>query len=298
MARKGLGQGLGALLGSIEADVDPVDGSGASGVDVTTLGIDKMAPSPFQPRQQFDPVALEQLAQSLASNGMLQPILVRPAKSNPGQYEIIAGERRWRAAQIAQLHDVPVVVRELDDRQTLEAAVLENVQRQDLSAIEEARGYHRLVLDFGYSAHDIAESIGKSRPHVANMLRLLELPENVQKLVDQGKISAGHARAIIGVENAVELARLVLEKGLSVRQLEEIVRKQRSDAENPIPTAMTPVAKKNKKDPDTLAVEKQMTELLGLQVSIDETNGKGTITFSYRDYDQLDDVLRRLGYEG
>ena len=130
------------------------------------------------------------------------------------------------------------------------------------------------------------------------MLRLLELPENVQKLVDQGKISAGHARAIIGVENAVELARLVLEKGLSVRQLEEIVRKQRSDIENPIPTAMAPAAKKSKKDPDTLAVEKQMTELLGLQVSIDETNGKGTITFSYRDYDQLDDVLRRLGYEG
>jgi len=298
MARKGLGQGLGALLGSIDADADRLDGAVPSSTDVTTLGIDKMAPSPFQPRQQFDPVALEQLAQSLASNGMLQPILVRPSDSQPGQYEIVAGERRWRAAQIAQLHDVPVVVRTLNNRQTLEAAVLENVQRQDLSAIEEARGYNRLVADFNYSAQEIADGIGKSRPHVVNTLRLLELPENVQKLADQGKISAGHARAIIGVDNAVELARMVLEQGLSVRQLEAIVRKQRADAEQPTGAPIAPTPKKSKKDADTLAVEKQMTELLGLQVSIDETNGKGTITFSYSDYDQLDDVLRRLGYDG
>ena len=297
MARKGLGKGLGALLGSMEAEMGRLDRE--VGGEITTLAISKMSPSPFQPRQQFDQEGLAQLAQSLASSGMLQPILVRPSKTTEGHYDIIAGERRWRAAQIAQMHDVPVFIRELDDKQTLEAAVLENVQRQDLSAIEEARGYQRLVAEFGYSAVDVAETIGKSRPHVANMLRLLELPGNVQKLVDQGKISAGHARALVGLDNAAELARFVLEKGLNVRQLEALVRKQRdgstTDGQSNQPKTAT--EQRRKKDADTLDAERRASEAVGLPVSIDHVDGRGSITVHYQDFDQLDDVLRRLGYD-
>ena len=297
MARKGLGKGLGALLGSMEAEMGRLDRE--VGGEITTLAISKMSPSPFQPRQQFDQEGLAQLAQSLASSGMLQPILVRPSKTTEGHYDIIAGERRWRAAQIAQMHDVPVVIRELDDKQTLEAAVLENVQRQDLSAIEEARGYQRLVAEFGYSAVDVAETIGKSRPHVANMLRLLELPGNVQKLVDQGKISAGHARALVGLDNAAELARFVLEKGLNVRQLEALVRKQRdgSTADGQSNQPKTAAEQRREKDADTLDAERRASEAVGLPVSIDHVDGRGSITVHYQDFDQLDDVLRRLGYD-
>ena len=297
MARKGLGKGLSALLGSMEAEMGRLDRE--VGGEITTLAISKMSPSPFQPRQQFDQESLAQLAQSLASSGMLQPILVRPSKTTEGHYDIIAGERRWRAAQIAQMHDVPVVIRELDDKQTLEAAVLENVQRQDLSAIEEARGYQRLVAEFGYSAVDVAETIGKSRPHVANMLRLLELPGNVQKLVDQGKISAGHARALVGLDNAAELARFVLEKGLNVRQLEALVRKQRNGSKTVGQSTQSKTAaeQRREKDADTLDAERRASEALGLPVSIDHVDGRGSITVHYQDFDQLDDILRRLGYD-
>ena len=306
MARKGLGTGLSSLLGDDFEAAPPQGAEGAPG-DVTRLGIDLLSPSPFQPRKSFDPGALDQLAASLGHSGMLQPILARPAPGKPGHYEIVAGERRWRAAQIARLFEVPVVIRELDDQATAEAAVLENVQREDLSAIEEAKGYQRLVTEFGYSAQELGESIGKSRSHVANLLRLLELPENVQKLVDQGKLSAGHARALIGLDQAQALAREVLEKGLSVRQLEARVGKVKEGGEvdggsgakgrQSAGASGAGLAGSDGKDADTRAAEKGISEALGLPVSLDHDDGKGSVTLWFTDFEQMDDLLRRLGWE-
>lgn len=254
------------------------------------LPVDKLTPGKYQPRRHFEDAALEQLAESIAAHGVLQPLLVRPLGAT-GTYEIIAGERRWRAAQKAQVHEVPVVIQDLDDLQALEIALVENLQREDLNALEEAEGYQRLIDEFGHTQEALARQLGKSRSHVANMLRLLKLPESVKQMIEQGTLSAGHARALIGTENAAELAGIIARRGLSVRGTEALARR----------TAQAkgkPAAKKKgfaQKDVDVLALETLMGNKLGMKVMIDSEGPAGVLSIEYKSLDQLDDLLARLG---
>ncbi len=275
----GLGRGLSALLGD-----DPV--AEAAPRATREVPIEKLHPNRYQPRTRFDDAAIEDLAASIKARGILQPILVRPSTSRPGEFEIVAGERRWRAAQRARLHEVPVVERALSDNESLEIAIVENVQRQDLSPIDEARGYRRLIEEFGHSQQDVADVVSKSRPHVANMTRLLTLPEKVQALLEIGELSAGHARALVTSDNAEWLAQEIVARGLNVRQAEELARgESRAGGRGPVRPA---------KDADTRALEKQLSEALGLQVSIDHKGPGGSVSIKYRTLDQLEDVTGRL----
>jgi ParB family chromosome partitioning protein len=276
----GLGRGLSALLGD-----DPVAEAAPRG-GVREVPIEKLHPNRYQPRTRFDDAAIEDLAASIRARGILQPILVRPSPSRAGEYEIVAGERRWRAAQRARLHQVPVVEKTLSDTESLELAIVENVQRQDLSPIDEARGYRRLIEEFGHSQQDVAEIVGKSRPHVANMVRLLSLPDKVQGLLESGALSAGHARTLVTSDNAEWLAEEIVNRGLNVRQAEELARDT--------PKARAKGAQKPPKDADTRALEKQLSEALGLRVSIDHKGPGGVVAISYGTLDQLDDVTGRL----
>ncbi len=280
--RRGLGRGLSALLG---------DEEGAPEGAPRTIRIDLLHPGRYQPRHQFDPAAIETLAQSIREKGVLQPLLVRHHPSLTGEYEIIAGERRWRASQVAQLHEVPVVVREIDDREALEIALVENLQRQDLSALEEAEAYQRLMDEFRHTQEAVAQAVGKSRSHVANTLRLLELPLTVKRLLGEGKLTAGHARALLGTEDPVVLANEVVRRGLNVRQAERLAKrgKIKSSARQASPRPFP-----DSKDADTRALERELSMVLGLIVSIDPTGTGGTITIRYQTLEQLDDVLRRL----
>jgi ParB family chromosome partitioning protein len=252
------------------------------------LPVDKLVPGKFQPRRYFEEDALDQLAESISVHGVLQPLLVRPL--NNSMYEIIAGERRWRAAQKAQVHDVPVVVQDLSDQDALEIALIENLQREDLTAIEEADGYQRLIDEFGHTQDALARQLGKSRSHVANMLRLLKLPAPVQNLIQIGSISAGHARALVGARNPQDLADLIIAKGLSVRQTESLVQKS-SDGKLKPGRRKGPVAK----DVDVLALEELTSNKLGMRVTIESDGGAGKLTIEYSTLDQLDDLLARLG---
>jgi ParB family transcriptional regulator, chromosome partitioning protein len=286
LRRRGLGRGLSALFG----DEAAAEGTAEPPRAPRLIPVEKLHPSRYQPRRHFDPAALDALVDSVRAQGILQPLLVRPHPDLVGAYEIIAGERRWRAAQAAQLHEVPVVLRELGDRAALEIALVENVQREDLSSLEEAEGYRRLMEEFGHGQEELARAVGKSRSHVANALRLLTLPEPVRRLVDEGKLSAGHARALIGLDNALELAEEVVRRGLNVRQAERLSQaKKRSERPSLADIALRP------KDADTAALEREMTELLGLKVSISFTGLGGVVTVQYRTLEQLDDVIRRLG---
>jgi ParB family chromosome partitioning protein len=292
-APRGLGRGLSALLGDgPKPAVAPAVGSGRG---QRHLPIGQLEPSPLQPRRHFDEREIQALAESIRTNGILQPILVRRHPSKPDFHEIVAGERRWRAAQLAELHEVPVVERELSDRDVLELALVENVQRHDLSPLEEAEGYHRLIEEFGRSQEDLARQVGKSRAHVANTLRLLKLPDAVKALLLDGRLSAGHARALLPAPNAVALAERVVAQGLSVRQTEALVaggstgsRAHRTTASEPAPA----------KDADTRAVERELARLLGLQVDIAHGGAGGSLTIRYRTLEQLDEVIRRLKREG
>ncbi len=260
-----------------------------------TLPIDRLQPGKFQPRRHFDDVAISSLAESISVHGVLQPLLVRPLKDGVS-YEIIAGERRWRAAQKAQLHDVPVVIQALSDNDALEIALIENLQREDLSPIEEAEGYQRLIDEFRHTQDVLAHRLGKSRSHVTNMLRLLKLPNSVQKHLQAGSISMGHARALVGVENAAALAEIIVKKGLSVRQTENLVKgadeKKAQAAARRKPKSYVP------RDVDVLALEERITAALGLKVQIDETNSsggaEGVLRIEYKSLDQLDDLIERL----
>jgi len=275
----GLGRGLSALLGD-----DPVADAAPRGA--RELPIEKLHPNRYQPRTRFDEAAIDDLATSIKARGILQPILVRPSSSRPGEYEIVAGERRWRAAQRARLHAVPVIEKTLSDDESLEIAIVENVQRQDLSPIDEARGYRRLIDEFGHSQQDVAEVVGKSRPHVANMVRLLSLPEKVQALLDNGALSMGHARALVTSDNAEWLAQEIVARGLNVRQAEDLAREApRSKGRGPV---------RPMKDADTRALEKQLSEALGLRVSVDHKGPGGTVAIKYGTLDQLEDVTARL----
>ena len=284
---RALGRGLSALLGDEAVQnpqIIPADQRGQS------LPVEFLAPSPFQPRRIFNQDNITELAASVRERGVLQPILVRPNPTRPNHYEIVAGERRWRAAQAAQLHEVPVIIRELSDEGLLEIALVENIQRADLNPLEEASGYLRLIDEFDHTQESLAKVVGKSRSHVANTLRLLTLPETVQRLVDQGQLSAGHARALIGADDPTGLAAKIVKSGLNVRQTEALVKREKS----PRKSAQSTVPRN---DPDTMALERTVSDLLGLKVNIEfrGENVGGKVVVHYGNLDQLDEIIRRLG---
>jgi len=252
------------------------------------------AASPLPRREDFSGDQLEELANSIREKGVMQPLLVRPG-GQPNLYEIIAGERRWRAAQKAGLHDVPVIVREVDDKEALELAIIENVQRVDLNPIEEAQGYGQLIEQFAYTQQDLADVIGKSRSHVANMMRLTKLPEEVQALIASGELSAGHARALIGVPDPVAAAKRVVEEGLNVRQAEALAHVEGVPERKP---QKARGGKATTKDSDTVALEKRVSDALGLAVTIDHRDPRGIVHIRYGDLDQLDEIIRRLEVTG
>jgi ParB family chromosome partitioning protein len=291
---KGLGRGLDALLGPAPSPAAAPE----PGLGKTSLPIERIYPRAGQPRERFAEEAIAELAASIEARGLLQPILVRPGEG--GAYEIVAGERRWRAAQRAKLHNVPVIIRELTDEETAEIALIENVQRVDLNPIEEARAYARLAGEYKRTQEDIARAVGKSRSHVANVMRLLNLPAPVQDAVGNGAISMGHARALLGATSPKAALAIVLERGFSVRQTEDFIRM----AEARLTDGRAGKARKNKdkskasngaKDADTRALERDLSQLLGLEVEIDHSKkGAGALTIRYLTIDQLDDICRRL----
>lgn len=283
LEKRSLGRGLSALM----ADVDLIPSEKPAPRQI--LPVEQIIPNPDQPRRSFAPEALQELAESLRTRGMLQPLIVRPHPSDRGLYQIVAGERRWRAAQIAQLHDVPVVVRDLTDTEVLEVAIVENIQRADLNSIEEAASYRQLMDRFGHTQEKLAEALNKSRSHIANLLRLLNLPDQVQSWVREGKLTAGHARALITAANPVELARRVIEKNLSVRETEELVRRQ-SEA-----TKTKPQKHRTEKDADTRALEGDLAAHLKMKVAINHAGQDGgQLVITYKDLDQLDKLCRML----
>jgi ParB family chromosome partitioning protein len=280
--RKSLGRGLSALLGEpggILAGVADLKGS-------KQVPVELLRPGRYQPRHSIDEEKIQELAQSVRENGIIQPLLVRRHPEQNDAFEIIAGERRWRAAQMAKVHEVPVVIKDLNDQESLEIALVENLQRQDLSPLEEADGYQRLMDEFSHTQEALSKTVGKSRSHVANMMRLLGLPPPVKKMLDTGELSAGHARALLNALDPLALARQAVKKGLNVRQVERMVRKKQRQRKAPAQT--------NKKDIDTLALERDLGNLLGLKVAVKFKDGGGSLTVNYSTLEQLDDILRRL----
>lgn len=298
----GLGRGLNALFGDVAAEAPVLATPGgaakaapaASGDAVQHVAIGSIRPLPGQPRRHFDENAIAELADSIGLRGLLQPIIVRRSPDGDG-YQLVAGERRWRAAQRAGLHQIPALVRELDDAATYEIALVENIQRQDLNAIEEAGAYRRLIDDFGHNQEALAKLVGKSRSHVANLMRLLDLPASVQALVGDGSLAMGHARALIGAPDAEAIARRVVKDGLSVRAVETLLRADKGGGRKP------PLEYKSMdgtRDPDIVAVERHLSELLGIGVAIHYAGeGKGALTLKFASLDQLDMICQRLSGE-
>lgn len=283
--KHGLGRGLSALLGDSVAEA-PISGGSERGASsgLRTLPVSAMAPHPGQPRRHFDEAALDDLAESISARGLIQPIVVRP---HGHSYQIVAGERRWRAAQRARLHEVPVIVRELTDAETMEIALVENIQREDLNAIEEAEAYSKLIGEFGHTQEALARLVHKSRSHVANLLRLLDLPQPVRQMVVDGSIEMGHARALIGAPDAERLARIVADKGLSVRETEKLAREAKPGTQRKNSDA-------GGRNADIQALERQLGDVLGLNVKIAHGGKGGTLTLAYSTLDQLDMVCQRL----
>ena len=281
--KRGLGRGLSALMAEVQAE--PPSATDARRADIS-LPIEKVEPNPDQPRRDFKQEDLDSLAASIREKGIIQPLIVR-AMDN-GQYQIVAGERRWRAAQMAQLHQVPVVIREFNDTEVLEIAIIENIQRADLNPVEEALGYKQLMDRFGHTQEKLAQALSKSRSHIANLMRLLQLPEDVQNMLKAGKLSAGHARALITSPNASELAQKVVAQGLSVRATEKLA--------NTIAQPKSRKAPRTEKDPDTKALEGDLTANLKMKVSIDHKPGDdgGLVTIRYNNLDDLDELCRIL----
>lgn len=292
-SKRRLGRGLAALMGDAVPEAVAVDTARSA----RRLPIEQITPNPRNPRDVFDEAGLDDLANSIREKGVVQPLLVRTL--DEGSYELIAGERRWRAAQRAGLDMVPVIVREVDDKESLELAIIENVQRSDLNSLEEALGYQQLIDAFGYKQKELATVIGKSRSHIANTLRLLKLPEGVQTHLSRGTLSAGHARQLIDRDDASELALRIINEGLSVRDVERIVQRdaQQADAaaastsDMPLSSPSSSIA-----DADTRAIEAQLAELLGLSVKLKaRKDGSGTLSIQYHTLEQLDNLLRRMG---
>lgn len=290
--RRGLGRGLSALMSDVRLSPDGEIGSGAAGVAETEVPIEHLVPNPRQPRRDYEPLALEELASSIRQKGILQPLIVRPS-SEPDRYEIVAGERRWRAAQTVPLHRVPVIIRDLDDTEVLEVAIIENIQRADLNAIEEAAGYRQLMDRFGHTQEKLSEALSKSRSHIANLLRLLALPEEVQAHLRHGRLTAGHARALINAENPVELAAQVISRGLSVRETEALAR---SIGATKPRRARSAQGRSETKDADTRAIEGDLSANLGMAVSINHEPGgeRGRLTITYNKLADLDLLCRAL----
>lgn len=293
--KKGKARGLGRGLSALMADVEPArdaSGEAAPRRPDTIVPIEQVAPNPDQPRRHFAEADLQELAESVRARGILQPLIVRPDPRDPGAFQIVAGERRWRAAQLAQLHEIPVLVRDFDDTEVLEVAIVENIQRADLNPLEEAAGYRQLMDRFGHTQEKLAQALGKSRSHIANLLRLLNLPDEVQGMVREGSLSAGHARALVATDMPVEIARQVAAKGLSVRETEKLVKKSAQEPRSP----RAPRQSGGEKDADTRALEGDLHAALGMGVSIEHdpgTNG-GRIVIRYHSLEQLDTLCNLL----
>ncbi len=275
-----LGRGLAALLGDSALAPDPAAGG------VRTLPLDLLEPSPFQPRTAMDAAGLQELANSIRARGILQPLLVRPHPADPARFQIIAGERRWRAAGLAGLHEVPALVRTLADGDAMAAALVENLQRQDLNPLEEAEGYNRLLDEFGMTQETLALAVGKSRGHISNVMRLLGLSPRVHEALRQGSISAGHARALIGHRSPDAILTLVLDRGLSVRQTEAMAMKLAAGLREP--------RRAPRLDPDVQALERELSERLGLRVDLMPSGRGGAVRIRYADLDQLDGLIALL----
>ncbi|WP_299349203.1 ParB/RepB/Spo0J family partition protein [uncultured Shimia sp.] len=284
---RGLGRGLSALMADVTEDQKMGEASAASRAEMM-IPIEKIVPNPEQPRRDFTQDQLDELAASIREKGVIQPLIVRALSG--GTYEIVAGERRWRASQMAKLHELPVVVRDYNDTEVLEIAIIENIQRADLNPVEEAAGYRALMDKFGHTQEKLSEALGKSRSHIANLMRLLQLPEDVLAMLKRGDLSAGHARALITSENASELAKKVVKSGLSVRQTESLAKAVSN------PDKKRQAAPKPKKDADTAALEGDLSANLGMKVVIDHrANGEaGQVTIKYATLDQLDEICRIL----
>jgi ParB family chromosome partitioning protein len=289
LSRKRLGRGLAALIGEIDRPAAPEKQSmNADG----KVPIEFLSPNPKNPRRHFGDADLTDLAQSIREHGVVQPVVARPSPTQPGRYEIIAGERRWRAAQRAGLTEIPIIVRDVNDRTALELAIIENVQRTDLNPVEEAMGYQQLIDDHGYTQADLGQVIGKSRSHVANTLRLLKLPDVIRDMLVDGALSAGHARTLVTAQDPAGLAKRIVEDGLSVRQAEALAQMPTG-----APTVKRQPAAPAQKDADTLALEKLMTGTIGMIVTIEHKERGGVISVAYRTLEQLDELCRRLKQE-
>ncbi|KQV20293.1 chromosome partitioning protein ParB [Rhizobium sp. Root1203] len=287
LSKRRLGRGLAALIGEMDQPL-PVDSDSRPVSADRLIPIEFIARNPRNPRRSFDDAELHDLASSIRQHGIVQPVVVRTLAV--GQYEIIAGERRWRAAQLAGLVEIPVIVRDVDDKTALEIAIVENVQRSDLNALEEALGYEQLIAEYGYTQNDLGEIIGKSRSHVANSLRLLKLPEPVRDLLAAGSLSAGHARALVPTSDPATLARTIVSKGMSVRDAERL-------AQNDIKAQSEPklgARQRDQKDSDTVALERTLSDTLGLDVTISHKTTGGQIRISYKSLEQLEEICRLL----
>lgn len=296
--RRSLGKGLGALLGEAAEDYAQLDVKRAPAAAApaapaapgapSKISIELLAPGPYQPRRNFTPIMLQELAESIKEKGMIQPILVRRDPAKAGQYQIVAGERRWRAAQLAGLHEVPVIVREMSDAEMAEIAIVENIQREDLTMLEEAHAYQQLITDFGHRQEDVAKMVGKSRAYIANTMRLLKLPPEAQSRIDDGLLTAGKARLLLSVgDDDAHIFNLILSDETTVRDAEQIVQQHRAK------TGAKP-AKGKLRDANTVALEKMVATALGLSVSIAGRGQKGSLTIRYQNLDQLDDLLKKL----
>jgi ParB family chromosome partitioning protein len=289
-ARSRLGRGLASLIGDVGGEAAHAERPRVQ----RKVPIEFLKPNPRNPRRAFSDVELGELSDSIKQHGVIQPIVVRAVKGTQDRFEIIAGERRWRAAQSAGLHEVPIVPVEVSDHVALEIAIVENVQREDLNAMEEAQGYHALANEFKHTQDDIAKIVGKSRSHVANMMRLTKLPDDVQALITSGELSAGHARALIGVPDPSAAAKRIVTEGLNVRQAEALAHEEGVAERKPQKAR----ADKVQKDSDTLALEKRVSDALGLAVTVDHKNPGGVVQIRYRDLEQLDEILKRLDSQG
>lgn len=284
---RGLGRGLSALMSDVGADNAQNPTSRRPDFMVP---VERIRPNPDQPRRSFADEALQELATSVKEKGIIQPLIVRQAPDDSNIYEIVAGERRWRAAQIAQLHELPVLLRDYNDTEVLEVAIIENIQRADLNPIDEAAGYRQLMDRFGHTQDQLATALGKSRSHIANLMRLLGLPDEIQQHIVLGTLSAGHARALIGHDRAIALAREAIQRKLSVREIEKLAKKGPEIKRRSTPATAAP------KDPDTVQIENELSAALRMKVTIDHKEGEegGKMTISYKSLDQLDDLLRAL----
>jgi len=291
-ARSRLGRGLASLIGDVGGEAAHVERPRAQ----RKVPIEFIKANPRNPRRAFSDAELGELADSIKQHGVIQPIVVRPVKGAQDRFEIIAGERRWRAAQRAGLHEVPIVPVEVSDSDALEIAIIENVQRESLNALEEAQGYHALANEFKHSAEDVAKLVGKSRSHVANMMRLTKLPDDVQALIASGQLSAGHARALIGVADASSAAKRIVAEGLNVRQAEALAHEEGVPERKPQKPRASSAAPA--KDADTIALEKRVSDALGLEVSLTHRDSGGVVQIRYGDLDQLDEIIRRLERTG